>query len=167
MILDPTSVSNGVMVITAFLGAFLLALWFGGIVWTYRDIRQRTRDPLVQALAILLVVGLYLPGLLVYLLLRPQNTLEEIYLQTLEEEALLRSIEEFHFCPGCSTQVKETWMVCPICQTQLKNKCKNCGEPLELSWVACPFCKEVQLSQETSTSAPIDIDLNINTPSTS
>jgi hypothetical protein len=43
---------------------------------------------------VLLSVILFIPGVLIYILLRPQRTLEEEYLLTLEEEALLRAIEE-------------------------------------------------------------------------
>ena len=41
------------------------------MIWTYRDIRSRARDPLVQILSALLVAVLNLPGVLVYLILRP------------------------------------------------------------------------------------------------
>ena len=42
----------------------------------------------------LVSVVLFIPGVLIYLLLRPPRTLEEEYLVTLEEEALLRAIED-------------------------------------------------------------------------
>ena len=90
MTFDPTFVSNLLLVLTAFGGAFLAALWISLVVWTYRDIRTRARDPLVQTLATLLVAVLNLPGVLVYLILRPTRTLEEEYQKTLEEEALLQ-----------------------------------------------------------------------------
>ena len=79
MTLDPTFVSNLLLVLTGFGGAFLAALWISLIVWTYRDIRTSARDPLVQTLATLLVAVLNLPGVLVYLILRPPRTLEEDY----------------------------------------------------------------------------------------
>ncbi len=59
------------------------------MLWTYRDIRSRLRDPLIRVLAVLIVALLFLPGIVVYLILRPQRTLEEEYQHTLEEEALL------------------------------------------------------------------------------
>ena len=82
MILDPTFVSNLILVLTGFGGAFLAALWISLVIWTYRDIRTRARDPLVQTLATLLVAVLNLPGILVYLILRPPRTLEEEYQRT-------------------------------------------------------------------------------------
>ena len=58
MTLDPTFVSNLILVLTGFGGAFLAALWISLVIWTYRDIRTRARDPLVQTLATLLVAVL-------------------------------------------------------------------------------------------------------------
>ena len=76
MTLDPTFLSNLLLGLTAVGGAFIAALWIALVVWTYRDIRTRARDPLAQTLATLLVAVLSLPGVLVYLILRPQKTLE-------------------------------------------------------------------------------------------
>jgi RNA polymerase subunit RPABC4/transcription elongation factor Spt4 len=140
MTFDPTFLSNLMIVLTAFGGAFLAALWVSLVVWTYRDIRSRARDPLVQTLSALLVTVLNLPGVLVYLILRPPRTLEEEYQRTLEEEALLQGLEDLPLCPGCERRVKDEWQVCPNCHTRLKKPCHNCGKLMELSWNICPYC---------------------------
>lgn len=80
--------------ITTWGAVFLAALWLSLIYWTYRDAGTRLREPNRRLLAVLIVVVLFIPGVLVYLLVRPQRTLEEEYLVTLEEEALLRAIED-------------------------------------------------------------------------
>ena len=72
MILDPTFMSSVFLILVAFGGSFLAALWLALIVWTWRDIRNRARDLLAQVLAVLVVAVLNLPGVLVYLILRPQ-----------------------------------------------------------------------------------------------
>ena len=140
MTFDPTLVSNLILVLTGFGGAFLAALWISLVIWTYRDIRTRTRDALVQTLATLLVAVLNLPGVLVYLILRPQRTLEEDYQRTLEEEALLQALEDLPLCPGCERRVKDDWQVCPNCHTRLKKNCENCNRLMELPWNICPYC---------------------------
>jgi len=137
---DPTFLSNFLLVLTAFGGAFVAALWVALVIWTYRDIRARARDPLVQILSALLVAVLNLPGVLVYLILRPTRTLEEEYQRTLEEESLLQALEELPLCPGCERRVKDDWQVCPNCHTKLKKTCHNCGKLMELPWNVCPFC---------------------------
>jgi RNA polymerase subunit RPABC4/transcription elongation factor Spt4 len=140
MTFDPTVLSGFTLTLAAFAGAFLAALWVALIVWTYRDIRSRQRDRLVHILAAVLVALLNLPGVLVYLILRPSRTLEEEYQQTLEEEALLQSIEDQAVCPGCERRTREDWMVCPNCQTRLRKPCHSCGRLMELPWNICPYC---------------------------
>jgi len=140
MSLDPLSVSNLLMVLTAWAAAFLVALWLSLIIWTYRDIRSRSRDALIRFLAVMVVTLLFLPGIVVYLILRPARTLEQEYQQTLEEEALLQAIEEAPLCPGCSRRVRESWMICPNCHTKLRKPCHQCGKLMELAWNLCPFC---------------------------
>ena len=140
MTLDPTFLSSLTLVLTGLAGAFLVALWVALVVWTYRDMRSRHRDRLVHILAALMVALLYLPGVLVYLILRPARTLEEEYQQTLEEEALLQSIEDQSVCPGCERHIKDDWQVCPTCQTKLRKPCHSCGRLMELPWNICPYC---------------------------
>jgi RNA polymerase subunit RPABC4/transcription elongation factor Spt4 len=140
MIFDPTLMSSMLLIATAFGGAFLAALWLALVIWTWRDIRSRARDPLAQALAVLVVAALNLPGVLVYLILRPTRTLEEEYQRTLEEEALLASIEDQALCPGCERRIREDWQVCPNCHTKLKKSCQHCGKLMELPWNICPYC---------------------------
>lgn len=140
MIVDPVQLGAWFQIITAWGGAFLIALWISLIFWTYRDMQARGKDPLMRFLAALLVVVLHLPGLVIYLILRPQHTLEEEYQQTLEEEALLQAIEETHQCPGCGARTQDDWMVCPNCHTKLKKTCHHCGKLMALPWNLCPYC---------------------------
>jgi RNA polymerase subunit RPABC4/transcription elongation factor Spt4 len=132
--------SSILLIVTAFGGAFLAALWLALVIWTWRDIRSRARDPLAQALAVLVVAALNLPGVLVYLILRPARTLEEEYQRTLEEEALLASIEDQALCPGCERRIRDDWQVCPNCHTKLKKSCQHCVKLMELPWNICPYC---------------------------
>jgi RNA polymerase subunit RPABC4/transcription elongation factor Spt4 len=140
MIFNPSTISNFLLFLTAWGGAFLAAFWLSLVIWTYRDIRSRARDPLARILAVLVVAVLFLPGIVIYLILRPSRTLEEEYQHTLEEEALLQSIEDASLCPGCGRRVKENWIVCPNCFTKLKKNCHQCGKLMDLPWNLCPYC---------------------------
>jgi RNA polymerase subunit RPABC4/transcription elongation factor Spt4 len=140
MNIDPSALSNFFLILTAWAAAFLAALWLSLVFWAYRDIKSRARDPLARILAVLVVAVLFLPGIVIYLILRPRLTLEEEYQQTLEEEALLQSIEESPICPGCGRRVKDNWLVCPNCHTKLRKTCHHCGRLMELPWNLCPFC---------------------------
>lgn len=117
-----------------------MALWGGMAIWTFRDIRARSRDFLAQILATILVIVLPVIGLVVYLMLRPRETLEEAYEHSLEQEALLQAIEEPEECPGCGQRVSTTFLYCPDCHTRLKKPCPECDSPLRLHWSLCPYC---------------------------
>ncbi len=143
----PDKVWDIVLLILAFVGAFGAALWLSLVIWTFRDIRSRTRDIFAQILAALVVAILNLPGLLIYFMLRPRETLAEAYERSLEEEALLQGIEEVEECPGCGGRVQADFIVCPTCHTKLKRACIHCGKPLNLRWTVCPYCAGTVLAQ--------------------
>jgi len=125
-------------------GVWSLLLWLSIIVWVYRDIRERSRDLGLQVLAVFVVIvffpGFNIPGLALYLMLRPRETLEESYARSLEEEALLREIGDEGMCPSCRRFVERGWRLCPFCATQLKDICTKCDQLLSFNWVACPYC---------------------------
>ncbi len=127
-------------IVAAALGALLAALWLSLIIWALRDMRLRSRDPFAQLLAALLVAVLPIFGVFIYLILRPPQTLAELYERALEEEALLQAIEERSTCPGCSRTVQANWLVCPYCHTRLKKVCPDCNSLMELNWNLCPYC---------------------------
>lgn len=130
-----------VAVVVAVLIAYGVVLWLGTIVWTYRDIQSRTQDGWTQAVSTLLVVVFNLPGLFLYLVLRPQETLNDAYERRLEAEALMRDMPEPQpSCLTCKRTVGQDYLVCPNCSTALKEACTNCSRPLELSWSTCPYC---------------------------
>ncbi len=161
MNLDPTFLNNLTIVLTGFGIAFVIALWISLVIWTYRDIRNRARDPLAQILSTILVALLNLPGVLVYLVLRPPRTLEDEYQRTLEEEALLAAIEDQLLCPGCERRVKDDWMVCPNCQTKLKKNCHECDKLMELPWNICPYCGTPELGMRREGMSMDDVLRNL------
>lgn len=139
-------------------GIILVALWLAMIIWVYRDMRARSRDSISQLMFAGIVAVLTLPGLFIYMLLRPRETLSEAYERSLEEEALLQEIEEKPTCPGCGQRVHDNWQVCANCHTRLKKACLGCGKLLELSWNLCPHCatrqEAVELNFNTQNYAP-------------
>ncbi len=129
------------VVVTA---VFLTSLWLGMVLWTFNDIRSRTRDIVVQVVATLMVAVLTLPGLILYFLIRPRETLAEAYERALEQEALLQAVEEPEVCPSCGAKVRADYLYCPYCHTQLKKSCVVCGRILQLDWNLCPYCGAAQ-----------------------
>jgi RNA polymerase subunit RPABC4/transcription elongation factor Spt4 len=137
-----------VVMFAALFVAFLTATWVAAVIWAFRDIRSRTRDIFAQILATLLVFVFFplfpVPGLILYFLLRPRESLSDIYERSLEEEALLQGIEERMACPSCNRRIEEDFLVCPSCHTRLKKPCPACGRRLHLKWHICPYCGEAQ-----------------------
>jgi hypothetical protein len=118
----------------------LLLLWLAVVIWSFRDIRSRTRSTLSAIITVILVMLLPILGLVIYLLLRPRETLVATYERALEQEALLQQIEQKPICPTCSRPTQVDWFLCPACHTHLRQPCPACHSPLELYWDICPYC---------------------------
>ena len=73
-------------------GAAAALLVFSLVLWTARDISSRSRDTLVRLGSVALVLFVPVVGLIVYLLLRPRETISERYERELVEEILAREV---------------------------------------------------------------------------
>jgi RNA polymerase subunit RPABC4/transcription elongation factor Spt4 len=124
----------------AFVGAFVAIFWISLVFWAWRDVRSRTQDVLLQITATALVAIFSLGGLFIYLIVRPRQTLAELYERQLEEESLLAEMTERQTCPTCHYRVEGEFQVCPSCGTKLRRPCPRCDHLLELKWNVCPYC---------------------------
>jgi len=138
------NISLIVLGLAAFFGAFVVALWVSLVIWTFRDMRARTRDAFAQLLASLMVLVLGPFGMVLYFILRPRETLAEKYERSLEEEALLQDIEERTICPGCKQPIESDYVLCPVCHTRLRHPCIHCGRLIHPRWGVCPYCAQSQ-----------------------
>lgn len=133
-------IARGIEALLALSGAYLVALWFVLVVWTFRDIETRSRSVLTQVFSTLLVVLFYVPGVLLYMILRPKETLDGAFQRSLEEEYLLQDLEELPLCQNCQRYVEDDFILCPHCHTTLRAPCDNCGRLVHLRWSLCPYC---------------------------
>lgn len=154
-----------VIMFAALFAAFLTATWISSVIWAFRDIRARSRDIFAQILATMMVLIFFplfpLPGLTLYLILRPRETLAEVYERSLEEEALLQGIEERLACPGCNRRIEEDFTICPTCHTRLKKACLACGRLLHLRWNICPYCGAVQTAVKAPSLPPQPVTIPV------
>ena len=155
------TISTLVGVVVAVLGAFLFAFWIAMGIWTFNDIRSRTRDWLAILLACLLVLIFPIVGLVLYSMIRPKETLAEIYDRALEEEALLRELEETMACYSCGVPVKDEWVYCPNCHSQLQHACLNCSKLVRQDWDICVNCGTMQQARAGQTIAEQPIDVGV------
>ena len=121
-------------------GGYVLVMWLAALLWTWRDIRSRTHDVVSQVICVSLVFVLNFPGLLLYLLLRPQETLVDRAEMEMEIDAFSREAAMEMHCPDCERVVEKSFVACPYCRAALAAPCRDCGRDLALTWIMCPFC---------------------------
>ncbi len=134
------ALTNLVGVIIFFFVAFAVIFWLSLVFWTWRDVRSRTQDVILQVTATGLVAVFNIGGLFIYLIVRPRQTLAELYERQLEEESLLAEMTERQTCPTCHYRVEGDFQICPSCGTKLRRPCPRCDHLLELKWNVCPYC---------------------------
>lgn len=138
---------------------FVVVFWLGLAYWVYRDARRRVDDGWLVATATLLGLVPFV-GPLVYLLFRPPETLEEVHARRVEVTALeTRLLQRGAACPVCRTGVDPSFLICPVCTTQLKEPCPTCSAPLERSWQACPYCATLLPAEPVPSRSDLDAAL--------
>jgi hypothetical protein len=148
------NIATVVGIIVAMLGAFIFAFWVAMGIWTFNDIRSRSRDWLAILLACVLVLIFPIVGFILYVMIRPRNSLAEVYDRALEEEALLRELEETLACQTCGVPAKEAWVYCPNCHAQLQHSCASCGKLVRNEWEICVYCGAEQATVVSPQIAP-------------
>jgi RNA polymerase subunit RPABC4/transcription elongation factor Spt4 len=132
--------ARGIQFLLAIGIAYVIAIWFAIVAWTFRDIESRSRSVFTQVFSTLLVVLFFVPGLLLYLILRPKETLDQAFQRALEEEYLLQDLDDLPLCSGCQRAVEPDFVLCPHCQTRLRGPCPSCERLIDLRWGVCPYC---------------------------
>ncbi|MEA2015554.1 MAG: zinc ribbon domain-containing protein [Actinomycetota bacterium] len=123
----------------------LIIVWLAFIYWTYRDARLRSESPAVAVFWAVIVLLLNFLGLILYLILRPPEFIDDIIERDLEIEKTERLLyNRRQTCPACGKPVNDDFLICPYCRKKLKTPCINCGKPLKLDWKVCPYCKTSQ-----------------------
>lgn len=126
------------LVSTVLLG-YLVVLWLALTVWAAIDVFGRSKNWLIRLGSILLVGLGSVFGFILYLIVRPQNTLEDLGLRELEEK-ILESQSRIFSCPKCSEILRDDFLFCTNCGTAVKRECPSCHRALEIAWAKCPFC---------------------------
>ncbi len=136
------SPENTGLIIAIIVGAYFVALWISAAVWTARDIRNRTHDPVAQIVSTLIVLVFNFPGLVLYRVLRPPLTLQEAEEHQLETDALTRELQQNVECSRCQAEILPDYLACPRCAAILRRPCEFCNRILDPAWVMCPWCAQ-------------------------
>ena len=138
-ILDQPFVKIGLMT----LAVSAAIAWIASAFWCFRDTRARTRDLLApyltSGMVLLFSPALFPFGLVIYLLVRPQETSHERDLRMLARTALNSAVAQSS-CPACSERIDRRWVRCPACATLLSALCSQCDRALDPGWSICPWC---------------------------
>lgn len=117
-----------------------LAFYVAIVIWTYKDARKRTDDPIMVA-TFTAITMLPLFGVFIYMLVRPAEYIADMRERELEIRALERQLGRQERCPYCKSHIEGDYLSCPVCTTKLRTSCAGCEKPLDPRWVMCPFCE--------------------------
>ena len=120
---------------------FFVALWLALVFWTFKDARRRIADPVLVLVAVATALIFPFVGVLIYVILRPPEYLDDVRERELEIKAMEESLNETDRCPVCRAVVAANYLSCPVCTTKLKQACRRCNAPLESLWQICPYCE--------------------------
>lgn len=118
-----------------------LAFWIVVLGWVWVDIGERSTNKFSKFGSIALVSFLNIFGLIIYLLIRPKQTIQEIYWADLERRYLKYETSELKDCPNCKYSLAPGYNACPRCGWDIKKQCPGCQVWIDKSFKYCPYCK--------------------------
>jgi hypothetical protein len=148
-----------VQLATQLIVIYVVLLWLGTAYWAFRDMQARTENPILPYFAAALIIFftplLFLFAVVLYLIVRPRETLAEVYERSLAEESLIAEVEKNELCPVCRDRVNADWLVCPTCRTRLHRVCPSCNRLAEPTWPLCAFCGHEFAASRTARQQPV------------
>jgi hypothetical protein len=118
--------------------AYLAIIWAAVLLWVWRDTSSRTRGIIAVTGAVMLVFFGNILGLIVYLLIRPEHTLEEKESQQLFHTSVVD--KDITACGHCATLVRVDYKFCPNCKHNLEQHCPDCKTRIHPEWNYCISC---------------------------
>jgi RNA polymerase subunit RPABC4/transcription elongation factor Spt4 len=147
-------------VVWTILAIAFVIFWIIVLDWVWLDAGERTSNKTARVIYLLLVVFFNIFGWIMYLILRPSQTIEQIYWADLERRYLKYETSELDDCTRCGTQLYPGYTYCPTCGLEIRVKCKSCDVYIEKNSEYCPYCgvkvgKEVVTFEEEAPSREV------------
>ena len=120
---------------------FFVALYLSLVFWTWKDAKRRIADPVLVAVSVATALVFPFLGVLIYVILRPPEYLDDVRERELEIRAMEKRVGSGAKCPYCRTDVEPSFLSCPVCTNKLRQSCRRCKSPLEPGWQLCPYCE--------------------------
>lgn len=134
--------------------SYFLLVWIILIAWVAKDISSRTENIFYRVFCTLLVIVFSPLWVLLYLLIRPRKSMQEVFLKEIEDNlGILTEIVQERLehnsmnqlqCPHCNCDIEEDFTLCPECKKSLKYTCKDCHKEIRQDWKVCPYCQTKQ-----------------------
>lgn len=123
----------------ALIAVFIVMMYLMSVIYVVRDARRRGSS----AWFVWMLLSLLLPGvgLVMYMVMRPSTYVVDREEQALDIALREHQLSKYGVCPNCGGQIDEDFIVCPICDTQVRNVCPSCHRPLNANWKVCPYCR--------------------------
>jgi hypothetical protein len=136
----------------------LVLFWIAVVSWVWSDSGERTTSRSARIGYVLLVAILNVFGLLIYLLIRPSETIEAIYWGDLERRYLKYETAELGDCPKCGCQLFPGYIFCPECGYELKVKCSKCDVYVDKNDKYCAFCRnQINTRKKTEETPTVEV----------
>ncbi|MBP6975995.1 zinc-ribbon domain-containing protein [Candidatus Dojkabacteria bacterium] len=119
-----------------------IIFWLVIVGWVWIDSSERTSRKGLRFAYMLLAILLNIPGLIIYLIIRPSETIEEIYWADLERRYLKFETSELGDCPKCGHQLYPGYVFCTNCGFELKKRCPKCNVLINKDHKFCEYCGE-------------------------
>lgn len=148
--MDTEVLFNILKIVGLFIGLSFIVFWVGLVWWVSQDVLTRTNDKIIIAAAVAMTAILGPVGVMLYLIIRPKQTMKESYGEMMEHEMMLRAAAST-ICPMCEHMTQEDFVNCPYCGTVLKKQCTSCQKLVDMDWSYCPYCGEVAARPENKT----------------
>lgn len=114
--------------------------WIFVLGWVWVDAGERTTKTSSKVVSVVLVGVLNIVGLLIYLIIRPKQTLQDLYWIDLERRFLKYETAELGDCPNCKSSLQPGYNMCPKCGFSIKQQCTGCQVWIDRNYNYCPFC---------------------------
>lgn len=130
------------------LAIYLVLIWGSYIIWLWNDSKKRFTNEGLRVLIWIIASATFIFGLLLYILIRPQQLDDDSYWVSLERKFLLHETYGMGECDSCGFMLRPEFMNCPACGKVLREKCKKCEQVVDVTWKRCAFCGAVRIKEK-------------------
>jgi hypothetical protein len=124
--------------ILSYIILYFAVLWLVCCLWVFKDIASRSHNPLVIVGVFLFVMIFNIPGLVIYMLIRPEKTMEEERALDLYQVSQLDA--NITSCGECKSLLRKNYNHCTVCGANLHNYCEYCSKEINPIWSNCAYC---------------------------